>query len=49
MVKMLEKLFSSLGFFECKGNSLEFYLMVGNATLTTTGTMFYANETALLG
>lgn len=49
MVKMLEKLFSSLGFFECKGSSLEFYLTVGNATLTTTGTMFYANETALLG
>lgn len=46
---MLEKLFSSLGFFECKGSSLEFYHMVGNATLTTTGIMFSANETALLG
>ena len=46
MVKMLEKLFSSLGFFECKGSSLEFYLTVGNATLTT---MFYANEIALPG
>ena len=40
MVKMLEKLFSSLGFFECNGSSLEFYHMAENATLTTTGTWF---------
>lgn len=40
MVKMLENLFPSLGFFECN-SPLEFYHMAGNATLTTTGTVLF--------
>lgn len=51
MVKMLENLFPSLGFFECNGSPLEFYHMAGNATLTTTGTVLFdvSSETASPG